>query len=119
MKTIARNLIAAQCTVGAASLASWPCDLSSLFDSRAPELSGSLAGESFAATLENSARYPSLHQARHAALLRRVDSLVVDHLFYISALLPGLGFDGAGISAYQKAALSAFRAAIPSNNRGH
>jgi len=111
MKSFARKVIAAQCTAGAASLASRPCDLS-MFDSRSPEQSGNFAGESFAATLENSPRYPTLHHVRDAALLRRVDSIVADHLYCISALLPDLGFDRAGVTVYRKAALSAFRGAL-------
>ena len=115
MKSFARKVIAAQTARPGGVAGVRPCDLFPMFDRRSPEQSGSLAGESFAATLENSPRYPTLHHVRDAALLRRVNSIVVDHLYCISALLPGLGFDRAGVTVYRKAALSAFRAALPTN----
>jgi hypothetical protein len=89
-----------------------------MFDSRTPEVSGSLAGESFAATLENHPRYPALNDVRDAALLSRIVSIIEDHFARIGAVeLPGLGFDDAGIVLYRSAALSAFRAAMPTPRR--
>jgi hypothetical protein len=110
-RSFARKVIAAQCTAGAASLASRSCDL---FDSRSPELSGSLAGESFAATVENHSRYPTLRIGRHRALFEHLNEIVVSHLSRIAPNLRGLGFDEAGVLAYRAAALAAFRAARPS-----
>jgi hypothetical protein len=88
-----------------------------MFDSATPYTSGNLAGESFAATLENHPRYPSLHSVRDAALLNRINSIVKDHFHRIVVLLPGLGFDEVGVTVYQKAALNAFRAAMPTPRR--
>jgi hypothetical protein len=80
------------------------------FDSSCPQVSGSLAGDALAATLESHPRYPFLS----GALFERVDEIVVDHLDYLAdLLLPGLGFDESGVEAYLAAALTAFRAARP------
>jgi hypothetical protein len=91
-----------------------PRDLLPMFDSRSPELSGSLAGESFAAILENHPRYPALRSGRHRTLLERCDDIVANHTGGLTKLLLGLGFDEAGIVVYRDAALTAFRAARPS-----
>jgi hypothetical protein len=80
------------------------------FDSSCPQVSGSFAGDAFAATLESHPRYPFLS----GALFERVDEIVVDHLDHLAdLLLPGLGFDESGVEIYLAAALTAFRAARP------
>jgi hypothetical protein len=83
-----------------------------LFDSEAPEFSGSMAGESFAATVEAHPRYPTLCRGRCLALFGRLDDIVANHLDSIAGNLYGLGFDDAGVVVYRAAALAAFRAAI-------
>ena len=90
-------------------------DIHSMFDCCLPVTSGNLIGESFASTLENHARYPSLRKGRDADLLAIVDCLVEQRIRRIAELLPGFGFDGAGIALYRSAALSAFRAVFPTN----
>ena len=90
-------------------------DIHSMFDCCLPVTSGNLIGESFASTLENHARYPSLRKGRDADLLAIIDCLVEQRIRRIAKLLPGLGFDGTGIVLYQAAALSAFRSALPIN----
>jgi hypothetical protein len=116
VKPFARDLpIAAQTTRPDGVAGIRPRDLLPMFDSRTPDQSGGLAGESFAATLENHPRYPSLRKGRDADLLAIIDCLVEQRIRCIAELLPGLGFDGAGIALYQSAALSAFRAALPAN----
>jgi hypothetical protein len=113
MKPFARDLpIAAQTARPGGVAGVRPCDL---FDSQSPGLSGSLAGESFAATIENHPRYPSLRRGRHRALFGRLDDLVANHLDSIAGNLLGLGFDEAGVVSYRAAALTAFRAARPNN----
>jgi len=80
------------------------------FDSSCPQVSGSLAGDALAATIESHPRYPFLS----GALFERVDEIVVDHLDHLAdLLLPGLGFDESGVEIYLAAALTAFRAARP------
>jgi hypothetical protein len=113
MKNFARGscIIAAQTARPGGVAGVRPCDL---FDSRSPELSGSLAGESFAAVLENHPRYPALRSGRHRALLDRCDDIVANHTAGLTKLLLGLGFDEVGIAIYRCAALTAFRAARPS-----
>jgi len=86
-----------------------------MFDCCLPVTSGNLIGESFASTLENHARYPSLRKGRDADLLAIIDCLVEQRIRRIAKLLPGLGFDGTGIVLYQAAALNAFRSALPIN----
>ena len=86
-----------------------------MFDSRSPELSGSFAGESFAATLENHSRYPALRSSRHRALFELLDDIVAKHIDSLAGILRGLGFDEVGTKIYRSAALSAFRAALPAN----
>jgi hypothetical protein len=87
-----------------------------MFDSENPERSGDLAGESYASTLENHPRYPYLRSVRDAKLLARLDFVVEHKIRNLAALLlPPLGFDEAGIAVYRSAALSAFRAALPTN----
>jgi hypothetical protein len=90
-------------------------DAQAMFDSGCPYQSGDLLGFSFASTLENHHRYPSLRKKRDADLLAIIDCLVEYRIRCIAKLLPGLGFDRAGIVLYQAAALSAFRAALPIN----
>ena len=89
-------------------------DIQAMFDCCLPVTSGNLIGESFASTLENHARYPSLRKGRDADLLAIIDCLVEQRIRCIAELLPGLGFDGIGIALYRSAALSAFRAVLPS-----
>jgi hypothetical protein len=84
-----------------------------MFNCATPRLSGNLAGESFAATVENHPRYPSLRRGRHRALFERLDDIVASHLKRIGPHLRGLGFDESGIKIYRTAALTAFRAALP------
>jgi hypothetical protein len=86
-----------------------------MFDCENPGRSGNLAGESFAAILENHPRYPALRGARHRALFERLDGIVANHLDSIAGNLHGMGFDEAGIVIYRAAALTAFRAALPAN----
>jgi hypothetical protein len=119
MKPFARKAIAAQCTAGAASLASRPCDLFSMFNSQSPEQSGSLAGESFAATVESHPTYPRLRSGRHRALFDVLDDIVANHLRRIAPDLRGLGFDETGIKIYRVSALAAFRAARPNKQRAN
>jgi hypothetical protein len=85
-----------------------------LFDSENPTRSGSLTGESFAAVIENHPRYPSLRSVRDAKLLARLDR-VVEQKIKCVGLLQRFGFDEAGIALYQRAAITAFRAALPTN----
>lgn len=87
-------------------------DVQAMFDCENPGLSGNLAGESFAATLENNPRYPALRSGRHRALFERLDDIVANHID--RRLMLGLGFDEIGIVIYRAAALTAFRAARPS-----
>jgi hypothetical protein len=112
MKSFARKVIAAQTARPGGVAGVRPCDLFPMFDSRSPEQSGSLAGESFAATLENHSRYPALRSSRHRALFERLDDIVANHID--RRLMLGLGFDEIGIVIYRDAALTAFRAARPS-----
>jgi hypothetical protein len=88
-------------------------DIQAMFDCENPGRSGNLAGESFAATLENHPRYPALRSGRHRALLERCADIVAHHVDSITGILHGLGFNDAGIVIYRSAALSAFRAARP------
>jgi hypothetical protein len=90
-------------------------DILPMFDATCPRASGDLIGESFASTLENHQRYPSLRKCRDADLLALLDCFVEQRIRGIAELLPGLGFDGAGIAVYKSAALGAFRAALPAN----
>jgi hypothetical protein len=116
VKPFARDLlIAAQTTRPDGVAGIRPRDLLPMFDSRTPGQSGSLAGESFAATVENHPRYPALRNGRHRALFERLDGIVAKHIDHIAPHLSGLGFDEAGIVIYRAAALTAFRAARPSN----
>jgi hypothetical protein len=92
-----------------------PCDLFPMFDSRSPELAGHLAGESFAATLENHSRYPALRSSRHRALFELLDDIVAKHIDSLAGILRGLGFDEVGTKIYRSAALTAFRAVFPTN----
>jgi hypothetical protein len=119
MKPFAREPIAAQTARPGGVAGVRPCDLLPMFDSRSPELSGSFAGESFAATLENHSRYPALRSGRHRALFERLDDIVTDHLSRIVPHLRGLGFDESGIVNYRAAALSTFRAARPNKHRAN
>ena len=86
-----------------------------MFDCDRPGRSGGLAGESFAATLENNPRYPALRSGRHRALFELLDDIVSNHINSIAEILQGLGFDEAGTKIYRSAALRAFRAVIPTN----
>jgi hypothetical protein len=88
-------------------------DIQAMFDCENPEESGSLTGEFYASTLENHPRYPKLSIRRDADLLAQIDRLVGRGIDCVAELLPGLGFDDAGIGLYRSAALSAFRAAVP------
>jgi hypothetical protein len=90
-------------------------DIQAMFDSENPGRSGDLAGESFAATLENHQRYTSLRSGRHAALFGLLDDIVANHIDSLAGILRGLGFDEVGTKIYRSAALSAFRAALPAN----
>ena len=89
-------------------------DIQAIFDSDNPSRSGSLAGESYASVLENHPRYPTLRSVRDAKLLARLDR-VVEQKIKCVGLLQQFGFDEAGIALYHTAALSAFRAALPTN----
>lgn len=86
-----------------------------MFDCENPRRSGNLAGESFAAVLENHPRYPNLRIGRDRALFERCDDIVADRAGGLREILLGLGFDDDGIAIYRAAALKAFRAAIPIN----
>jgi hypothetical protein len=91
-------------------------EMQAMFDCENPERSGNLAGESYASVLENHERYPDLRSRRDAKLLARLDRVVEQNIKRFAALLlPPLGFDEAGISQYRSAALSAFRAVLPTN----
>jgi hypothetical protein len=83
-----------------------------MYDADNPLLSGGLAGDSFAATLENHQRYTSLRSGRHRALFERLDDIVANSID--RRIMLGLGFDEIGIAIYRAAALTAFRAARPS-----
>ena len=85
-----------------------------LFDSENPSRSGNLAGESYASVMENHPRYPSLRRVRDAKLIARLDR-VVEQKIKCVGLLQRFGFDEVGIALYQRAAISAFRAALPTN----
>jgi hypothetical protein len=89
-------------------------DIQAMFDSENPGRSGDLAGESYASVLENHPRYPDLCSVRDAKLLARLDR-VVEQKIKCVGLLQQFGFDEAGIALYHAAALSAFRAALPTN----
>jgi hypothetical protein len=82
-----------------------------LFDSAKPFFSGSLAGESFAATVENHPRYPGLRS--DDAMFGLLDAIVADHIDSLSGILHGLGFDKVDVGIYRAAALAAFRAVRP------
>jgi hypothetical protein len=86
--------------------------IQAMFDSENPGRAGNLAGESFAATLENHPRYPALRSGRHRALLKRCDDIVANHIDM--KLFHALGFDEVGVEIYRAASLAAFRAARPS-----
>jgi hypothetical protein len=113
MTNFARNSIAAQTARPGGVAGVRPCDLS-MFDADRPGRSGSLAGESYAAVLESHPRYPSLRRIRDAKLLARLDR-VVEQKIKCVGLLQQFGFDEAGIALYHAAALSAFRASLPTN----
>jgi hypothetical protein len=116
VKPFARDLlIAAQTTRPDGVAGIRPRDPLRMFDSRTPDRSGSLAGESFASALENHPRYPALRRRRHRAVFELLDDLVADHLSRIAPHLRGLGFDDSGIKIYRAATLTAFRAAFPVN----
>jgi len=85
--------------------------IQAMFDCDRPGRSGGLAGESFAATLENHERYTSLRSGRHRALFERLDDIVANSID--RRIMLGLGFDEIGIAVYRAAALTAFRAARP------
>ena len=85
-----------------------------MFDCENPGRSGNLAGESFAATLENHPRYPALRSGRDRALFERCDEIVANHIDSLAGILHGLDFDESGVEIYRAAALTAFRAACPS-----
>ena len=82
-----------------------------LFDSAQPFFSGSLAGESFAATVENHPRYPGLRS--DDALFVLLDAIVANHVDSLAGILRGLGFDEVDLGIYRAAALAAFRAVRP------
>jgi hypothetical protein len=107
------SLCGAQSRLGTASPR--VADILPMFNCNAPGFSGNLIGESFASTLENHAHYPSLRKGRDSDLLAIIDCLVEQRIRCIAELLPGLGFDRAGIALYQRAAMSAFRDALPTN----
>lgn len=87
-----------------------------MFDSENPSRAGGLAGDSYASAFENHPRYPSIRRARDAKLLARLDRAVEQQIKNFAALLlPPLGFDEVGIAQYRSAALSAFRAVLPTN----
>jgi hypothetical protein len=90
-------------------------DILPMWDCNAPEFAGNLIGESFASTLESHPRYPLLRKGRDADLLAIIDRLVEQRIRRIAELLPGFGFDGAGIALYRSAALNAFRSVFPTN----
>jgi hypothetical protein len=120
VKPFARDLpIAAQTTRPDGVAGIRPRDPLPMFDSRTPGQSGSLAGESFAATVETHPRYPTLRSGRHRALFELLDDIVADHLSRIAPHLRGLGFDESGIVNYRAAALSTFRAARPKKHRAN
>jgi hypothetical protein len=85
-----------------------------MLDSENPASSGAMTGESYAAVFENHPRYPYLRRVRDANLLARLDR-VVEQKIKCAGLLRKFGFDEAGIAIYHAAALSAFRAALPTN----
>jgi hypothetical protein len=87
-----------------------------MFDCENPGRSGELAGFSFATTLESHPRYPNLRSDRHRALFEILDGIVSNHLDSIAGDLHGLGFDEVGVMSYRAAALTAFRAALPTEN---
>ena len=89
-------------------------NIASMFDSHNPSISGDLAGQSYAAVLETHPRYPSLRRIRDAELLARLDRAIEQKIKCVW-LLKQFGFDEAGITLYHAAALSAFRAALPTH----
>ena len=107
------GLCGAQSRLGTASPR--VADILPMWDCNAPEFAGNLAGESFAATLENNPRYPALRSGRHRALFELLDDIVSNHINSIAGILQGLGFDEAGTKIYRSAALRAFRAVFPTN----
>jgi hypothetical protein len=92
-------------------------DMALMFDSSCPQVSGNLAGESFASTVENHRTYPLLQIGRDDALFEKIDDIVADHIDRIADLLSGFGFDEYGIEIYRAAALKAVRAAYPKTKR--
>jgi hypothetical protein len=91
-------------------------EMQAMFDCENPGRAGNLSGESYASALENHPRYPDLRSVRDAELLARLDRTVEQNIKRFAALLlPPLGFDEAGIALYRSAALSAFRAVLPTN----
>jgi hypothetical protein len=90
-------------------------EMQSLFNCATPRLSGNLAGEWFASALENHPRYPALRRRRHRALFELLDDIVANHIDSLAGILRGLGFDEIGTKIYRSAALSAFRAALPTH----
>jgi hypothetical protein len=91
-------------------------NIHAMFDAENPGRSGGLAGESYASVLENHPRYPSMRRARDAELIALLDRTVEQNIKrFATLLLPPLGFDEAGIAVYRSSALSAFRAALPTN----
>jgi hypothetical protein len=87
--------------------------IQAMFDCENPGRSGNLAGESFAAVLESHPRYQKLRSSRHRALFERLDDIVANHID--RRIMLGLGFDEIGVAIYRNAALTAFRAARPTN----
>jgi hypothetical protein len=87
--------------------------IEAMFDSSRPGRSGGLAGEAFAAILENHPAYPNLRRRRHRALFGRLDAIVVAHVASLAGILRGFGFDEAGARVYGAAALRAFRSVLP------
>jgi hypothetical protein len=84
-----------------------------MFDCETPRTSGCMAGEYFAAAVENHPRYPNLRDRR--ALLAKIDRIVV--LYFndvVETILPDIGFNAVDAANYRVAALASFRAAIPS-----
>ena len=90
--------------------------IQAMFNADNPGRAGGLAGDSYAFALESHPRYPSMRRARDAELIARLDRAVEQQIKNFAALLlPPLGFDEAGIALYRSAALSAFRAVLPTN----
>jgi hypothetical protein len=88
-----------------------------MFDCEQPDHAGGLAGEFLASAIEGHPRYPYLDPVRDARLFRRASKAAGATIEKVACLLPGLGFDEAGLVIWKLAAMSAYQAALPVRQR--